>query len=1431
MQPILEGTTSDETTLSDVKQEEKLTRSELDEFVKNTNIDISMHYPEFVSDSYLMFRFLGEQTDGKYNIKTRHNKSLDEAIKENFLPYGSPDSKFWLAKPSSVINDGSGSTLRVWFSDRIQFDSLKGKLKPSSMLANEFIDYCHQHRTEKVDGVILPKPVFFQLAEAFINILIVDDGDSTKPKRANPIRFAKPRSAWESNFCDEFSIAVDCLIQKYKLVYHEPPAKDENPFLKLRFHYKMDEHGHHEYTRATESQVKAAASRYGVREIDAPENADLQYERAKREAGAEKIKWLEKSASQGKREAVIDLIDIYDKGSCGLDKPDHLKATELYFKLIKDEDTSVINYRFKKYPDATLAVSTKKAEQGDALALAWLGEHYLEAKNHPEAFNCFKKSAEKGNKKGIFRVAYCYENGFGTSQDDKAAIEWYVKVSRGETSFFDVANLLLKDSALNIRLDIANAILNAIDKISKGKPELELFVLLKRIDQGNLGSQVALAVFYLDLKEPGKAIPWLQQVEKNLDSLKSYEYIDFLNCYHMLGDCYKNGSEIKRSDSQALECYEKSEELEAKKLAEIKNRGEEGKDDLDFFNLRIGIRRMGRYWATSKSLFEDLNRWPNEYGETQLGIYYLKKKNYVEALKRLQSAADKNNGEALYHLGACHEHGWGIPPDRSKAIGCYKKAVENGCAEAIDALKKLGITPPPLPPVATPKSATTEQPKSQTAVVLSAVKQAPAINEEKNNSVVPVPVNNPVAAVAPTPANVTSVKQTETQQSNTRLHTPDSAQPMVKSTDKPVESKDATVKREEKTAPVKTPEASEKMGFIVDYLTVMQDDLIRLQAEIEKSAAEKARLSQQLANLQAQGSNAQQLNTISEQLRRVEAIQAESKEELDAKRAQQKVMQRFQKHPNLLRFYRELQIELEHLFISCQAVAGGVVATSYQGELSDVATGISLFGRVASAIPLIGNVVSVLATAMSDGVEKLDHKRQTNSIKGFARLGTHDEFNKLAESIARELTEHYHAQILALPTLEEEKQQKETNNATSTLSRLTERGRARVQEIKSETSRPQAENLASFVVSRTLATLMEGNIQADKPLQLHQELVNAVTAAHLPSRIDAIKQAVIKTLGTHEIITRYGKHWQLHEILVKPGIETADGNYFAGGSADAENYSYRLGTRDEAHARKMEKTTAPVSDPVHDAGLAEQREAQQSPIEFQASRSAQPLTPVPSASSTSAFSNTASDSSFVMSPTSTTSSASSQHSNDGSVLMRVEKESSSSRPTSPAQGGRRYTALIETLMQQNNAQAEQLRMANEKIKQQEEKHNALHEKSQQEAAERQQEAAARKQLEEKVAATQKQVNDVLSPNDSPVDAGDGAVQIRRAAATNTAQGNNNRQINNFISEINERLGRVEQTVAVVVESSDIPMAQRLIKPKQETGARDALLDDSPTHKR
>ena len=67
--------------------------------------------------------------------------------------------------------------------------------------------------------------------------------------------------------------------------------------------------------------------------------------------------------------------------------------------------------------------------------------------------------------------------------------------------------------------------------------------------------------------------------------------------------------------------------------------------------------------------------------QTDKGIEYYNNKDYANAVKCFQQAAEQGNADAQCHLGWCYYNGQGVTKDFQEAVKWYRKAAEQGNAK------------------------------------------------------------------------------------------------------------------------------------------------------------------------------------------------------------------------------------------------------------------------------------------------------------------------------------------------------------------------------------------------------------------------------------------------------------------------------------------------------------------------------------------------------------------------------------------------------------------------------------------------------------------------------------------------------------------------------------------------------------------------------
>ena len=78
------------------------------------------------------------------------------------------------------------------------------------------------------------------------------------------------------------------------------------------------------------------------------------------------------------------------------------------------------------------------------------------------------------------------------------------------------------------------------------------------------------------------------------------------------------------------------------------------------------------------------------YTDYDEGVEAYSKGEYEKAVQLFIKAAEQGNADAQCHLGECYYEGNGVPQSYSEAVKWYRRAADQGCQDAKDALKRLG---------------------------------------------------------------------------------------------------------------------------------------------------------------------------------------------------------------------------------------------------------------------------------------------------------------------------------------------------------------------------------------------------------------------------------------------------------------------------------------------------------------------------------------------------------------------------------------------------------------------------------------------------------------------------------------------------------------------------------------------------------------------
>ena len=161
------------------------------------------------------------------------------------------------------------------------------------------------------------------------------------------------------------------------------------------------------------------------------------------------------------------------------------------------------------------------------------GVEYLNSKEYDKAFPCFQKASEKGYTPSQANLAFCYEQGWGTTQDFSMAEYWYIKAYEAGNedaalnlgALYSSSRLPKYDKAVEYLLPLAqkgdkDALHNlAIAYVHLGRHEEAIKISTDLADNGEHGAECNLGIWYLKGISGfpinyDKAIYWLERAVK-----------------------------------------------------------------------------------------------------------------------------------------------------------------------------------------------------------------------------------------------------------------------------------------------------------------------------------------------------------------------------------------------------------------------------------------------------------------------------------------------------------------------------------------------------------------------------------------------------------------------------------------------------------------------------------------------------------------------------------------------------------------------------------------------------------------------------------------------------------------------------------------------------------------------------------------------------
>lgn len=293
-----------------------------------------------------------------------------------------------------------------------------------------------------------------------------------------------------------------------------------------------------------------------------------------------------------------------------------------------------------------------------------------------EAFELYKKYAEKGDIAAQHNLGYFYYDGECVKKNRSTAIKWFTKAAEQNN---EVAQLMLGDV------------------YSKSKNYEEAFKwYLKSAEQGRARSQFMIGEFYSKgmgvTQDDKEAVRWYKKAASHMKK-KEFWQLRWLpdevwEACRKLGLCYYEGRGVQKNDKTAALWYERLWRImqgvvdSDHVLYDIAEGYYYGIKSIQSYNLAIKwYKRSAQQLCRGKAA---QRRLAEIYEEGTIVP-----QNYKEAYKWYRQLAEDDDAEALYKMGLYYLEGKGVKQNREKAISLIRKSAEQGYKPAQRKLEKL----------------------------------------------------------------------------------------------------------------------------------------------------------------------------------------------------------------------------------------------------------------------------------------------------------------------------------------------------------------------------------------------------------------------------------------------------------------------------------------------------------------------------------------------------------------------------------------------------------------------------------------------------------------------------------------------------------------------------------------------------------------------
>ena len=320
---------------------------------------------------------------------------------------------------------------------------------------------------------------------------------------------------------------------------------------------------------------------------------------------------------------------------------------------------------------APILMFRRAAEMGDPRGMYKLGVCYEDGKgglkkDYAKAVELYRKAAEAGNANAMMSLGVCYDFGLGGLTEDGAkAVEWWKKAAEaGDAAAMSVLASCYEYGLETLKEDKAKA----VEWYKKAAEAGDATVMC------NLGSAYAGGRWGLT-KDDVQAVVWWRKAAEAGDA----------TAMHNLGSAYAYGrGGLKKDDAKAVEWYQKAAEAGgARAMYNLGSAYADGREGLKKDDVQAVVWWRKAAEAGNATAMCNLGY---AYGCGRGGL----KKDDAKAVEWYQKAAEAGDALAMFYLGGCYEYGeGGLTKDEDKAVEWYRKAAEGRCYAAAEKLQKL----------------------------------------------------------------------------------------------------------------------------------------------------------------------------------------------------------------------------------------------------------------------------------------------------------------------------------------------------------------------------------------------------------------------------------------------------------------------------------------------------------------------------------------------------------------------------------------------------------------------------------------------------------------------------------------------------------------------------------------------------------------------